>query len=308
MNRKKLIWTSFGIIALIIVALLIQKQTPTENQGGGSKVIHIVAAENFWGSLISQLGGDKVSVTSIVTDPNADPHEYESSSDDARSFANSDYVILNGAGYDSWSNSLLSASASSTRKVLIVSDLLGKKEGDNPHFWYDPDYVNQVVVQMENDLIVLDPADADYFKAQYQMLQSSLAEYQNKITNIKKNFAGTKVASTEDIFVYLGEATELDLVSPPEFILAVGEGNDPSAQSVVEFENQLKNKEPKILVYNEQTVTPVTESVKKLAASESIPVVGITETIQPAGMKFQDWMDTELVDIENALVQTAGHK
>ena len=63
-----------------------------------SATINVVAAENFWGGIASQLGGSKVSVQSVVTDPNADPHEYESSTNDARAFAEANLVILNGAG------------------------------------------------------------------------------------------------------------------------------------------------------------------------------------------------------------------
>src|SRR5579859_6069296 len=117
-----------------------------------TKALAIVAGENFWGSIVSQLAGKAGNVTSVVTDPNADPHNYESSSDDARAFAGADYVVLNGAGYDSWADKLLSGNPRSKRKVLNVADLLGKKEGDNPHFWYDPAYVSRLTDQIEADL------------------------------------------------------------------------------------------------------------------------------------------------------------
>jgi zinc/manganese transport system substrate-binding protein len=301
MNKKYVVWSVVGIAVLVVLALLIQRQPNTVSPTRTDNVIHIVAGENFWGSLLSQLGGDKVSVTSIVSDPNADPHEYESNANDARAFANADYVVLNGAGYDSWGDNLLSASPNPARKVLIVADLLGKKDGDNPHFWYSPDYANQVIAQMENDLISIDPVDTSYFQTQYKNVQASLAEYQNRIADIKKQFNGTKVASTESIFVYLADAAGLDLISPPEFIDAVAEGNDPPAQSVVTFENQLQTNEPAVLVYNEQTITPLTENIKKLAADQGIPVIGVTETIQPPDATFEEWMNAEIIELQNAL-------
>jgi zinc/manganese transport system substrate-binding protein len=301
MNKKYIGWSIIGIIALIIVALLIQKQPNAVNSAETGSIIHAVAGENFWGSLLSQLGGDKISVTSIVSDPNADPHEYESNADDARAFENADYVVLNGAGYDSWGDSLLSASPDPARKILIVANLLGKKDGDNPHFWYSPDYVNQVIAQMESDLISIDPSDSAYFESQYKTLESSLAEYQGRIADIKSRFGGTKVATTESIFAYLATAAGLNLISPPEFIDAVAEGNDPPAQSVVLFENQLKENEPAVLVYNEQTVTPLTENIKKLAADQGIPVIGVTETIQPPDATFEEWMNAEIIELQNAL-------
>lgn len=295
-----------AVIIIGIVAVLFDIGGGSNNMG--SKVINtaqspmkIVAAENFWGSLVSQIGGSHVQVLSVVSDPNADPHEYESNTTDARAVATADYVIENGAGYDSWMDKLLGAGTNTHRVVLKVATLLGKQEGDNPHFWYSPDYVNQAAAKIEKDLAAHDPANASYYEAQYKTLQSSLAEYQNRIVAIKQQFGGTKVAATEDIFVYLANAAGLDLVSPPAFIQAVAEGNDPPAASIVEFENQLKSGGLRLLVYNEQTVTPLTDQIKKLAADEGIPVVGVTETIQPPDASFQEWMNAQLIDLQNAL-------
>ena len=152
--------------------------TPVQADQG---IIQVVAAENFWGSLVSQLGGSRVNVVSVVSDPNADPHEYESNANTAKIFTTANYVILNGAGYDSWGDKLLSAGTNTNRKVLNVADLLGKKNGDNPHFWYNPDYVNQVIARMEQDLISIDPSNTEYYKEQYTALQKTLAPYQNRI-------------------------------------------------------------------------------------------------------------------------------
>jgi zinc/manganese transport system substrate-binding protein len=304
MNTKVIV----GIVAVVIIviggiALLGTSHTaPASSAAQSSGVIQVVAAENFWGSIASQIGGSHVNVLSVVSDPNADPHEYESNASDARAVSSAAYVIENGVGYDSWMDKLLSAGGSNpNRKVLNVGQLVGKQEGDNPHLWYNPAYVNQTAAQIEQDLIAIDPADANDYKANYATLQSNLAEYQNRISMIKQKYSGTKVAATEDIFAYLATAAGLDLISPPEFIEAVAEGNDPPADSVVEFENQLKAKEPTVLVYNEQTVTPLTENIKALAAQENIPVIGVTETIQPPDATFEEWMNAEIIDLQNAL-------
>jgi zinc/manganese transport system substrate-binding protein len=263
--------------------------------------LQIVAAENFWGSLVSQLAGPHAQVMSIVSDPNADPHEYSSSVVTARAVATSDYVVVNGAGYDTWCDKLLSAGGNPQRKILNVADFLGLKAGGNPHFWYSPDYVNRVAAQMEQDLISIDPKNADDYRRQYQAVQASLAQYQNRIQALRQQFKGTKVAATEDIFVYLGNAAGLDVISPPAFMQAVAEGIDPSVQSVIEFQNQIKSKQPAVLVYNEQTVTPLTEGMKKMAAQENIPIVGITETVQPPGASFAQWMDAEVAALQKVL-------
>jgi zinc/manganese transport system substrate-binding protein len=310
--------TRIGIVAAVLVLIIGGVgYALSHNSFGGSDVssqtnpvgtLQVVAGENFWGSIASQIGGTHVHVTSIVSDPNADPHEYESNTTDARLFSSANYVILNGAGYDSWGDKLLSAgtpgvngSTTNNRKVLDVATLLGKKEGDNPHLWYNPTYVNTVAKQIETDYISLDPANTAYYQEQYATLQTAFAEYQNRITAIKQQFGGTKVAATEDIFAYLATASGLDLISPTAFTEAVAEGNDPPAASVVTFQNQLKSGQVKVLVYNEQTVTPLTESMKALAAQQNIPVVGITETIQPPDATFQEWMNAELLTLQNAL-------
>jgi zinc/manganese transport system substrate-binding protein len=154
---------------------------------------------------------------------------------------------------------------------------------------------------MERNLIAVAPADRSYITQQYQKLTASLSGYQQRIAGIKKQFAGTKVAATEDIFQYLANASGLDLVSPLPFIQAVAEGNDPPASSVVAFQQQLMSGQVKVLVYNEQTVTPLTDSMKALAAAQNIPIVGVTETIQPPNTPFQVWMNAEIINLENAL-------
>jgi zinc/manganese transport system substrate-binding protein len=274
--------------------------------GGG--VIKVVAAENFWGSLVSQIGGAHVSVLSIVTDPNADPHEYASNTSDARAIADARLVIVNGAGYDSWALQLISASSASNQVVLNVANLLGQQPGANPHFWYDPSYVNITIRQMYSDLVSVDPADSQYFQQQYAALKASLGQVAGRIAEIQHQSAGAQVASTESIFVYLANATGLNLVSPPDFMNAVAEGTDPPAASVAIFENQLKSGNVSVLVHNTQTVTPLTQQMEQLAAQYNVSIVAITETIQPPDVSFQVWMNAELLSLQNALNQNAlGH-
>jgi len=268
--------------------------------------VQIVAAENFWGSLVSQLGGTQVRVLSIVSDPNADPHEYESNTADAEAIANAKFVIVNGAGYDDWALKLISASNTPNQTVLNVQELIGQSIGANPHFWYSPYYVNETVNAMYNDLVAIDPADAAYYNQQYVNLNASLGVYNQRIDEINQQYAGTEVASTESIFEYLANATGLDLVSPPAFMEAVAEGNDPPAQSVVQFQQQLQSGNVRVLVYNEQTVTPLTQSMKALAATNNVTVIGVTETIQPPDVSFQVWMNAELLSLQDALNPSLG--
>lgn len=269
-------------------------------------VIQVVAAENFWGSLVSQLGGNHTSVLSIVTDPNADPHEYEANSSDAVAVANAQLVIVNGVGYDDWALQLISAADTPGQVVLNVGDLNGVSVTGgivtgNPHMWYNPTYVNQTVAAMYSDLVTIQPASTSFFQENYATLNASLGELYGRAAEIKHQFAGTLVASTESIFVYLANWTDLNLVSPPAFMEAVAEGNDPPEQSVVTFQDQLESGNVTVLVYNEQTVTPITQSMKSIAAQNNVTIVGVTETIQPPGTSFEVWMNAEYLALYNAL-------
>ncbi|HEV8050678.1 MAG TPA: zinc ABC transporter substrate-binding protein [Thermoplasmata archaeon] len=269
-------------------------------------VIRVVAAENFWGSLVSQLGGNDTSVLSIVSDPNADPHEYEANTSDATAIANAQFVIVNGVGYDTWALNLIAAASTTGQVVLNVGDLNGVVVGGgivsgNPHMWYNPVFVNRTVAAMYSDLVEIAPGDTADFQANYATLNVSLASLYGEAGVIKAKFAGTTVASTESIFVYLANYTGLNLISPPEFMQAVAEGNDPPADTVVTFQCQLESGKVSVLIYNEQTVTPLTSNMKTIAVENNVTVVGVTETIQPPGTSFEVWMNAQYLQLENAL-------
>jgi zinc/manganese transport system substrate-binding protein len=287
-----------AVLAAAIGLAVLESSPPSTSS---SNVIQVVAAENFWGSLIAQLGGTHVSVLSIVSDPNADPHEYEANASDARAIANAQFVIENGEGYDDWCSQLITASNTPGQVVLNVQDTLGVASGGNPHFWYNPNYVNITVHQMYSDLVAISPSDTSYFQQQYATLNASLGQLYGEAAAIREHFSGTEVASTESIFVYLANFTDLDLVSPPAFMEAVAEGNDPPAQSVVQFENQLESGNVSVLVYNAQTVTPITTEMKSIAQSNNVTVIAVTETIQPPNVSFEDWMYSEYISLYNAL-------
>src|SRR5438876_11427854 len=290
-----------GLVAGTVVSVGVAACGAPPAVTGSGTTLQVIAGENFWGSIAAQLGGSHVAVTSIVTNPSTDPHEYESSATDARAFATADYVILNGAGYDDWGQKLLSANPSQNRKVFTVAQLLNKKPGDNEHFWYNPDWVEKVADRITSDYQALDPANAGYFSQQRVALRTALKPYHDTIARIRAAHSGAAVGATESIFVYLGQALGLTLTSPAQFMQAISEGNDPPAQTVAEFQDQVSHRQIKVLVYNTQTSTPVTENLKQLAARNNVPVVGISETVEPATASFQDWQVKQLAGLEAAL-------
>lgn len=299
-----------AVAGLYVAGYLGTGAGPPVPGGSGSSTIRVVAAENFWGSLASQLGGSHVQVVSIVSDPKADPHAYETNPKNATAVAEANLVIENGAGYDNWIEKLVSASNTPNQKVLNVADVVGYKQGDlahfsNEHFWYNPTFVNKTVNAIYKDYVSLDSANAAYYQQQYKALNASLYKYMSLEAKIKAQYGGTTVAATETIFLYMANATGLKVVSPFGFMTANAEGESPSARDVATFQDQLK--QPglvKMLVVNSQTVTPLTDGMRDIAAQQKIPVVSVSETPQPANVAFQDWMMKELTDIQNAL---SGH-
>jgi zinc/manganese transport system substrate-binding protein len=294
LGLRRIFAAAFG---LMLVAGACGTAAPTASGGP----INVVAGENFWGSIAAQLGGSKVRVHSVVTDPSADPHEYESSTTDARAFADADLVVLNGAGYDDWGQKLLNANPNDHRTVLNIAQLLGKKPGDNPHFWYQPTYVIAVTDRITAEYKAIDSANAAYFDLQRAAFATALKPYTDRLAQIKIKFAGVPVGSTESIFVYMAGALGLDLISPPEFMDAIAEGTDPPASAVAAFHDQIAGKKIHVLVYNNQASTSVTTNLKQVAQQNGIPLVGVSETLQPVGATFQDWQVAQLSALESAL-------
>jgi zinc/manganese transport system substrate-binding protein len=275
--------------------------------GGTSGKVVVVAAENFWGSIAAQLGGAHAQVVSIITNPATDPHGYESTPQDARTIAQAQYVIVNGAGYDPWAPKLIDANPVSGRSVLTVADLAGRKEGDNPHMWYSPSIVEKVIDRITADLKKADTADAAYFDQQRQtFVSTSLAKYNALREQIKQKYAGTPVGATESIFIDLAADLGLDLTTPPEYMRAISEGNDPSAQDKSSFDSQIAGRQIKVLVFNRQNATTDIQALVDRAHSLGIPVVSITETLDPATASFEAWQAGQLQDLAAALAQGTG--
>ncbi len=287
---------------LAAVAILIGLGTaPSEASGGDAQPLRVAAAEGVWGSLAQQLGGDEVQVSSVVTDPNADPHEYESTSADARAFADARLVILNGAGYDTWASRLLSAGSGPHRLVLNVAEMMHRGQGANPHFWYNPTAVFRVMGRITQDLKRLRPRATAYFSLRLRTLEKAFGPYRARLQEIRREFAGARVAATESIFQYLARYLHLKLITPPSFMRAVSDGIDPAAGALVTFEQQLQEGRFSVLVYNRQTVSPLITQLVQQTRARRIPVVAVSETIDPEGLTFQAWMTKELTQLQRAL-------
>ncbi len=260
-----------------------------------------VAGENFYGDLISRVGGDWVDVTSIISDPAVDPHTYESNSQDAQVVADATLVVENGLGYDAFLDHLIEASPRSDRKVINVQQLLGLPDGSNPHVWYDPVTMPRVARAVTDALEQIEPAGKADFEANLKTYLDSLAPLSARIAEIRARFSGTPVAYTEPVAGYLVTALGFQELTAEGFAKAIENGTDPAPADVAAERDLLTGHEVSLLLYNSQAVSPVTESIKSLAGESGVPVVGISETIPKQDESFVDWQLAQLNEIEAAL-------
>jgi zinc/manganese transport system substrate-binding protein len=267
----------------------------------------VVAAENFWGSIAAQVAGERAEVVSLVSNPGTDPHDYEATPEDSRAVAEADYVIVNGAGYDRWASQLVDANPSSSRRVLTVAELAGRHEGDNPHMWYSPAIVRMVVDRVAADLSRLDAADSAVFAQQRQhFLGVALARYDALRARIRQRYAGVAVGATESIVVDLAGDLGLRLLTPPGYMTAIAEGDDPSSQDRSTADEQLVQRRVAVLMLNVQNQSSDVQRLVDHARAAGIPVVDVTETLYPASATFEDWQARQLADLAAALARATG--
>jgi zinc/manganese transport system substrate-binding protein len=261
--------------------------------------VKVVAAENFYGDLASQIGGANVAVTSILSNPDEDPHLFEASADTAKALTDAKIVIVNGVDYDPWMEKLLSAHKAAGRKVIVVGPLVGHKPGDNPHLWYDPAYMKAAAKALVADLVAVDPEHkADYEQGQAKFLDS-LKPLDDKIAAMRKSYAGEPVTASEPVFGYQAGLIGLK-VHNEKYALAIMNNAEPTPSEVAAFENDLKGKKVKAMLYNAQASEPAVGKLVQLAKDNNIPVVGVSET-EPPNSTYQDWMMGQLNALDKAL-------
>ena len=267
-----------------------------------SAAARVVAAENVWGDVVAQIGGPHVRVTSIITDPNADPHEYTSSTADAAAIAGARLVVANGLGYDGFVDRLLAASPNRDRRVLVLGTALRVGGDDpNPHIWYDVARVAEAARDIAADLERIDPADAAYMRNREAAFEHSLDPWRATIAAIRIAHAGTGVVYTERVPASLLAAAGLEVLTPSAFAQAVEAGDDPSAQAVAQMQATITSGRARVLLYNAQATSPITQRIRDLARSSGIPVVGVGETLPP-GRTLQDWQ----IGLARALLVALG--
>jgi zinc/manganese transport system substrate-binding protein len=287
-----------GIVAAAGLAMLTMS-TVAGAQGADGKLV-VIAAENFYGDIARQIGGDRVEVTSIMNNPDQDPHLFETSPSVARQLTEAQIVIYNGADYDPWMEKLLSSAPRPNRAVIVVADLAGKKAGDNPHLWYDPNTAPKLAKALSDAFSKADAAHTADFAGRLSTFVASLEPLNDKITAIRSKYAGTAVTASEPVFGYMAHALKLKMRNE-RFQLSIMNDTEPSARDVAAFERDLKEHKVRVMFYNKQASNKAVQHLVDLARDSKIPVVGVTETAPP-DVSYQRWMLDQLTETEKALV------
>jgi zinc/manganese transport system substrate-binding protein len=266
--------------------------------------VTVVAAENFYGDVAAQIGGDRVSVISVLSSPDQDPHLFEISPSVVRQIAAAQMVIYNGADYDAWMEKILKVTPRPGRVVINVADLLNKKSGDNPHLWYDPAAMPALAKALAGSLSTVDSAHTGDFGNRLKSFVASLQPMIDKIAEIRSKYAGLPVTATEPVFGYMAAALHLTMRNQ-RFQLSVMNDTEPSATDLAAFESDLKTHKVRVLFFNTQASDNLVRRLVDLARAAKIPVVGVTETC-PTNLSYQDWMLRELDETERALAEAAS--
>jgi zinc/manganese transport system substrate-binding protein len=291
--------------ALCSLTLGAYAQTPASgaHTAPAPVVLQIVAAENFYGDVIKQLGGTHVKVTSILSNPDQDPHLFEADPRTARALAHAQLVVYSGADYDPWMTKLLQASPVKERQVVVVADLVERKAGDNPHIWYAPQTMPALASKLHSFLRAADPANRAEYDLRFSAFSDSLRPLDAKVAELHTKYAGRPATATEPVFGYMAEAIGLQMRND-RFQVAVMNDTEPSAADMAAFEGDLKHRKVQVLLYNAQASSALTRRMLALAKASRIAAVKVTET-EPLGMTYQTWMLSQLNALDTALASYA---
>lgn len=268
----------------------------------GSGQVQVLASTNVWGDVAAQVGGEHVAVTSIITDPSADPHSFQSSARNQLALSKAALIVENGGGYDDFMQTML-ASAGTTAPVINAVDVSGIAPTDgelNEHVWYDLPTVTKVADRIAAQLATIDPVNASTYQANAAAFDASVGELSTQVAAIKTAHEGAPVAITEPVPLYLLDAAGLDNVTPDEFSEAIENETDVPAAVMDQTLKLFSGQQVKVLVYNEQTSGPQTEQVVDAAKTNDIPTVPVTETL-PDGQDYLSWMKSNIQALSQAL-------
>jgi zinc/manganese transport system substrate-binding protein len=276
--------------------------TSPASASSAAGVINAVGAENEYANVLGQIGGKYVHVSAILDNPNTDPHTFEASPQVAHEISSAQLIVQNGVGYDSWINKIESAAPSSSRKVIVVQNLLGLPDSTaNPHLWYDPRTMPAAARAMATDLAEIQPAHKAYFQANLRKFSASLTPLLTAVAQFKAAHPGVKAATTEPVADYLLTAMGIDNLTPFAFQADIMNGVDPSPEDIALENGFFGQHKVVVFAYNQQVVDALTTSIRENALKDGVPVVGVYETMPTPGYDYQSWMLAEVNALDKAV-------
>lgn len=294
MMKRLLAGISVALLAIFAVACG-SNGAAKQSSSNGSK-IQVVASLDFYGEVAKAVGGNKVSVQSIINNPAVDPHDYEPTTKVGKSVASADLVVASGIGYDGWMDKVVKSADKSKNYLRVADDLMNKKEGDNEHIWYDPRTMPKLANTLANKFAKKDPADKATFKANAKKYIASLDDLNTLINKLKSKVNGQLVDVSEPVFGYALDYLGYK-VNDDHFSKSTEDGTDYSAKDIHGIETDIKEKKIAFFVNNIQASSKTVNQLVKLAEQNNMPVLKVTETL-PKGKNYRTWMTSQYQQLE----------
>jgi zinc/manganese transport system substrate-binding protein len=264
------------------------------------RTLTVVATTNVWGSVASAIAGPGVEVRSIIQDPTADPHSYESTPADAAALTNADLIVFNGGHYDDWVEQVIDGDPALGQRAIEAFALRGDQAQENEHVWFDPTAVKGVVTQVAERLAAVEPAQAGALRERATAFSARIDDQAARLAAIGQAAPGARVLATEPIAQYLLTTAGVADATPPAFSEAIENETDPPAAVLAEANQVVASRGVNALVFNPQTETPITTALRDGATGAGVPVVNVTETL-PAGQDYLTWLDATRAELARAL-------
>lgn len=294
MRLRIVLLLSLGLVVVLLLAAC----------GGGredGRRLQVVAAESAYGSIAALIGGRHVAVTAILSSPNADPHLFEPDPATALRVADARVVIQNGLGYDAFMTRLEDATPSKRRIVLTMANVLGVQGADaNPHLWYDVPQLGRIANSIAGALVRADPSHAAAYRKGLHHFHRSLVPLRREVARIRARYAGAAVAYTEPVPGYLVAAAGLRNLSSTAFARAIEDGSEPTPGAFAAMDGLVARRRIRVLLYNDQTVSPITKLLVGDARRNGIRVVPVSETLPPR-VSLPRWELHETQELARAL-------
>lgn len=290
--------------ALALVTLLLAAPQSAGPARAADGPLPVVAAENFYGGIAARIGGAHVSVSSIISNPDQDPHAFEATPGQVRQIADARVVVFNGGHYDEWMEKLLKASPRPDRIAVNAAMVVNAKHGGNPHLWYAPATMPAVAKAIAAAFSKADASHAADYAANLGKVLADLERVTQRVAQLRDKHKGKPVTATEPVFGLMAEALGLTMRNE-KFQLALMNESEPSARDIAAFESDLKARKVRVLIYNAQVTEKLAQRLVDIAKANKIAVVGVTET-QPADKPFVDWMLGQLDTLDKALSEPSS--